>query len=321
MTAALALREPVSGRLIGVFTADFFLDDISRFLESTARATAIGSVRLLVLSREGIVVAESSGQPDEQAATLARQGGRALPRGFAALEPERPVTVSFPAGRGAVHRGVPGDRLGRRPGVDRGGDAARGRGAAGGVQHASGCADAGAAAADGGGGVGLGGGAPGVWAAERGGARPGAGRAVRDLAGAVAVVVRAGDRGGGGLGRSDEVWAALVRAVRADGAGGRLAGAGRGCAPGRAIPADDDLLLGRGGVQSDRGASVAGAVDRAVERVLAGDDGDLERGARDDRQVPGGWDPGVLQCAARRAGSCPAGVHGGGRAARLGWRS
>jgi adenylate cyclase len=97
VTAALALREPVTDRLVGVFTADFFLDDISRFLESTARATAIGSVRLLVLSRDGVVVAESSGQPDEHATTLARQGGRTLPSGFAALRADRPVAVSFPA--------------------------------------------------------------------------------------------------------------------------------------------------------------------------------------------------------------------------------
>lgn len=117
VTAALALREPVSNRLVGVFTADFFLEDISRFLEATARATAIGSVRLLVLSREGIVVAESSGQQDGRrepvaardrrwetaarqdapAEVLARQGERALPNGFRGLEPERPVTVSFPS--------------------------------------------------------------------------------------------------------------------------------------------------------------------------------------------------------------------------------
>jgi adenylate cyclase len=97
VTAALALREPVTNQLVGVFTADFFLDDISRFLETTARATAIGTVRLLVLSRDGVVVAESSGQPDERAATLARLGGQALPGGFAALAPGRPVAIGFPA--------------------------------------------------------------------------------------------------------------------------------------------------------------------------------------------------------------------------------
>ena len=96
VTAAVALREPVTNRLLGVFTADFFLDDISRFLDSTARATAIGSVRLLVLSRDGVVVAQSSGQPDEVATTLAREGGRTLPGGFAELHVDRPVAVSFP---------------------------------------------------------------------------------------------------------------------------------------------------------------------------------------------------------------------------------
>ena len=98
VTAALALREPVTDRLLGVFTADFFLDDISRFLDSTARATAIGSVRLLVLSRDGVGVAESSGAPNERATTLAQQGGRVLPGGFAALQADRPVAVGFGAG-------------------------------------------------------------------------------------------------------------------------------------------------------------------------------------------------------------------------------
>jgi adenylate cyclase len=96
VTAALPLREPVTNALVGVFTADFFLDDISEFLAETARATSIGSVRLMVLSRSGIVVADSSGQPDETAADLAREGARVLPGGFAALHGDRPVAVGFP---------------------------------------------------------------------------------------------------------------------------------------------------------------------------------------------------------------------------------
>jgi adenylate cyclase len=105
VTAAEALREPVTNRLVGVFTADFFLDDISRFLAQTAeatsiaetsRATNIGTVRLMVLSRSGVVVADSQGQPGEQARALAIQGERALPGGFAALSGDRPVAVGFP---------------------------------------------------------------------------------------------------------------------------------------------------------------------------------------------------------------------------------
>lgn len=95
VTAALALREPVTNRLVGVFTADFFLDDISRFLKTTAQATAIGSVRLMVLSRAGLVVADSTGQPDELSTRLARQGAQAVPGGFSALQPEQPVAVGF----------------------------------------------------------------------------------------------------------------------------------------------------------------------------------------------------------------------------------
>ncbi len=95
VTAALALRTPVTNELLGVFTADFFLDDISAFLASTARATSIGSVRLLVLSRDGVVVADSTGRPDALATALAGQGARMLPGGFAAVHAEQPIAVGF----------------------------------------------------------------------------------------------------------------------------------------------------------------------------------------------------------------------------------
>jgi adenylate cyclase len=96
VTAALALREPITNNLVGVFTADFFLDDISRFLAETARATSIGSVRLMVLSRDGLVVADSAGPPDLQSADLAAQGARMLPGGFKGLPADRPLAVGFP---------------------------------------------------------------------------------------------------------------------------------------------------------------------------------------------------------------------------------
>src|SRR5262249_30083566 len=96
VTAAQALREPVTNRLLGGFTADFFLEDISRFLAETAKATSVGSVRLMVLSRTGVVVADSAGQPADLAAVLAQQGERALPVGFGGLTADRPVAVGFP---------------------------------------------------------------------------------------------------------------------------------------------------------------------------------------------------------------------------------
>jgi adenylate cyclase len=43
-----------------------------------------------------VVVADSSGQPDELASALAVQGARRLPGGFAALQGDRPKTVGFP---------------------------------------------------------------------------------------------------------------------------------------------------------------------------------------------------------------------------------
>ncbi|MGE3912367.1 MAG: adenylate/guanylate cyclase domain-containing protein [Chloroflexota bacterium] len=97
VTAALALRDPVTNDVVGVFTADFFLDDISTFLATTARATSIGSVRLLVLSRDGLVVADSTGQVDERARYLVSQGARVLPSGFASLPSDRPIAVGFGA--------------------------------------------------------------------------------------------------------------------------------------------------------------------------------------------------------------------------------
>jgi adenylate cyclase len=54
-------------------------------------------VRLLVLSRDGVVVAESDAQAAVPATVLAQQVARAVPGGFGALGAERPVAVGFPA--------------------------------------------------------------------------------------------------------------------------------------------------------------------------------------------------------------------------------
>jgi len=97
ITAALALRDPTDARLVGVFTADFFLDGISRFLGDLARGSHIGAVRLLVLSRQGSVVADSEGRPNTLADEIAREGGRALPGGFGRLGRDAPAVVGFGA--------------------------------------------------------------------------------------------------------------------------------------------------------------------------------------------------------------------------------
>jgi adenylate cyclase len=97
VTAALALREPSTRDLVGVFTADFFLDDISKFLATTARATSIGSVRLLVLSRDGVVVSDSAGGTGDDPTALVQRGASVLPDGFAALPSDRPISVGFEA--------------------------------------------------------------------------------------------------------------------------------------------------------------------------------------------------------------------------------
>jgi methyl-accepting chemotaxis protein len=98
ITAALALRAPQSTAPLGVFTADFFLDGVSRFLGTLAQGSQIGDVRLLVLSRQGSVVADSEGRPDALADQIARAGERTLPGGFVALARDAPAVVSFGVG-------------------------------------------------------------------------------------------------------------------------------------------------------------------------------------------------------------------------------
>ena len=98
ITAAVALRAADTGEPLGVFTADFFLDDVSRFLEVLARSTDAEGVRVLLLSRRGLVVADSAGQPDDRASAIAGAADAALPGGFGGLEPGSPVTTRFGAG-------------------------------------------------------------------------------------------------------------------------------------------------------------------------------------------------------------------------------
>jgi adenylate cyclase len=94
ITAALALREPGGSALRGVFTADFFLDDLARFLADLSVGPA---GRAFVLSRGGEVVAAplgSAGVGD----TLLRSALAAVPNGLTGLDVDRPLSLTFDAG-------------------------------------------------------------------------------------------------------------------------------------------------------------------------------------------------------------------------------
>ena len=97
ITAAVALRAPGAAESLGVFTADFFLDDISRYLGVLAQSSNIDGVRLLLLSRAGTVVADSVGRPDEVGTIMAGAARRVLPGGFEGLEQSKPVATRFGA--------------------------------------------------------------------------------------------------------------------------------------------------------------------------------------------------------------------------------
>lgn len=91
ITAARALRDGASGALRGVFTADFFLDDISSFLVELTRGR---NVRIIVLSRHGQAIASSLPATEKVDAILA-SGIRALPMDLAALPIGQPVLLAF----------------------------------------------------------------------------------------------------------------------------------------------------------------------------------------------------------------------------------
>jgi adenylate cyclase len=92
LTAALALRDPTTGQPRGVFTVDFFLDDISRFLASLS----IGQTgRAFVLTRAGRVVASpvvGAGDTPDPVLAAALQ---ALPRPLAQLTLDHPFSLTF----------------------------------------------------------------------------------------------------------------------------------------------------------------------------------------------------------------------------------
>ena len=266
----------------------------------------------MVLSRDGVVVADSSGQPDEQATALAQQGERTLPGGFRALRGDRPVAVGFPVD-GVQYVGafqVVGSKGGpewiaavlmREDEVLQVVYSTRRDALTLGMLLLSVAVVLGSVVA-------------------------------HRVAGPLNVVARDLEQVGGSSCRRMPSPSSFVREIAVVGDSvDRMKAGLRSFA--RYVPMElvDDLLA-RGedahlgvqprrmtihfsdveGFEPDRGASAAGGADRAVERVPAGDDGDFARGARLDRQVPGGRDSGVLQCAARCAGPCAAGVHGGG---------
>ena len=94
ITAALALREPGTLKLRGVFTADFFLADVSRFLAEVVEGR---HGRAFVLSRGGQVIATSStaGDPSGPVLLTALQ---TMPRSLATLEVGEPLSFTFDDG-------------------------------------------------------------------------------------------------------------------------------------------------------------------------------------------------------------------------------
>jgi adenylate cyclase len=92
ITAALALREPDTGRLRGVFTADFFLDDISRFLLDL---TSGRNVRIIVLSRSGKAVASSLPTTADKVDAILASGIAAMPESLSTLPVGQPLLVAF----------------------------------------------------------------------------------------------------------------------------------------------------------------------------------------------------------------------------------
>ncbi|MBA2448763.1 MAG: hypothetical protein H0V51_12135 [Chloroflexi bacterium] len=85
ITAALAVRAPGSAEPRGVFTADFFLEDVSRFLTGLADGQ---NAQIVVLTGDGTVVATSSTWPEERSAPILATALRALPTSLGGLDPD-----------------------------------------------------------------------------------------------------------------------------------------------------------------------------------------------------------------------------------------
>jgi adenylate cyclase len=92
ITAALALREVGTPRVRGVFTADFFLEDVSRFL-----ADLVGGHHrhAFVLARNGDVIASSSTAEGDGSDRILPAALRAMPGSLATLEVGSPLSFTF----------------------------------------------------------------------------------------------------------------------------------------------------------------------------------------------------------------------------------
>ena len=91
ITAALALREPGRADPRGVFTADFFLDDLARYLSSLSVGQ---SGHAFVLSRRGEIVAAPVGSGGARDPLL-RAALATVPNDLAALDLGRPLSLTF----------------------------------------------------------------------------------------------------------------------------------------------------------------------------------------------------------------------------------
>jgi adenylate cyclase len=94
ITAAVAVRAPDTNQLRGVFTADFFLDDVSRFLADLVEGQP---GRAAVLSRKGEVIARSYA-PDATGPAMLAAGLGAAPMSLAAMRVDEPVSFPFEYG-------------------------------------------------------------------------------------------------------------------------------------------------------------------------------------------------------------------------------
>jgi adenylate cyclase len=92
ITAALALRAPETNALLGVFTADVYLDDLSRYLASILEGQEGNA---LVISRRGEIVARSYTMDSQQAAALLVAGLAAMPVSLAELPADQPIGYTF----------------------------------------------------------------------------------------------------------------------------------------------------------------------------------------------------------------------------------
>jgi adenylate cyclase len=97
VTSALALRWPESGALRGVFTVDFYLDQITAYLAELSRQSRsqVQSPFYAVLTRRSNPVASVSGAGPEQASSVLAAALAATPRDLADLPLDEPEAFTF----------------------------------------------------------------------------------------------------------------------------------------------------------------------------------------------------------------------------------